>query len=367
MGFCFIASKSGKVIDIQRASKQEVADLDAFQQKSTDNDNQQWEFKPGPAGTPSDVFMISSKLDGSVISISPSGTLVANKKLADQFLWRFVEDPAGSGYCFIQSAFAPNSVIAINGDKNGAPLGLGPIATADNKLWKPRGEKFPSTVSLPSTLNFTGGTGNGTTGSDAAECAYEANLTIQQNGTCHFWGSYTNRGDTFDSTAPPQDFGVTFVVHDLDNAPYVFAYGGFVWSAPQAGSVDSWNVTQHSTKCTSNWASIASRNQASVSVSTQAVNPVTPVPGGQPFPPGDTWNTIYSVLGKASVAADGPANVVVSPDGFTFTVGPGPNTVIVDFGNFELYTGVVSGSGHGGVSGASFPPGWVPSGSGAEL
>jgi hypothetical protein len=158
MGFCFIASKSGKVIDIQRASKQEVADLDAFQQKSTDNDNQQWEFKPGPAGTPSDVFMISSKLDGSVISISPSGTLVANKKLADQFLWRFVEDPAGSGYCFIQSAFAPNSVIAINGDKNGAPLGLGPIATADNKLWKPRGEKFPSTVSLPSTLNFTGAT-----------------------------------------------------------------------------------------------------------------------------------------------------------------------------------------------------------------
>jgi hypothetical protein len=41
----------------------------------------------------------------------------------------------------------------------------------------------------PSILEFLNlGTGSGTTNGGVNECSYTLNLTIQQEGTCHFWG-----------------------------------------------------------------------------------------------------------------------------------------------------------------------------------
>ena len=66
--YCSIKNKlSGNVIDFQGASMKAGALLDAFSQKTTDNDNQLWEWILDPAG--SDYCFIRSKLNGNVIDV----------------------------------------------------------------------------------------------------------------------------------------------------------------------------------------------------------------------------------------------------------------------------------------------------------
>ena len=114
----------------------------------------------------------------------------------------------------------------------------------------------------PPEITWNFGTGSGTTSSGATECAYTLNLTLQSNGTCHFWGSYTNRGDVPIITAPAQTFGVSIVVLDANGNGYSFSAGGQVPSAPQSGSTYTWDQTTNSSAIAANWRAVAARNDA---------------------------------------------------------------------------------------------------------
>jgi Ricin-type beta-trefoil lectin domain-like len=162
----FIKSRlSGNVIDIQGNSTQSGALLDAYPQKSRLADNQLWEFVADPAG--SGYYFIQSKLSGYVIDIKgatklPLSTLprslavgahleVSPQKahVADSQLWEFVVDPAGSGYFLI--------VNKLNGyviDIEGASSSAGALLDAypwkftgyDNQLWAVVDGNFPTVV-----------------------------------------------------------------------------------------------------------------------------------------------------------------------------------------------------------------------------
>jgi hypothetical protein len=286
MGYHFIKSKltgmdrdkmlkQPLVIDITGASESSKVALQTYPQNSTDASNadtfnQQWEFPPDPSG--SGYHFIKSKLDGSYITFAPSqqGTLEAfalSAPQGPQSLWRFVQDPAGSGYCFIQSQLDNDFVIDVQGaspQEKTALVGFPLKSTAnDNQLWR---ATFPSTVALPSTLTFEAGTGPDTTFSGSGECMYAISLTIQQDGTWCFSGTYTNRGDTDLSTAPSQYYATGFIVHDLAANGYGFIYSGYVYSAPTDGCNATWNNTGKSQLIADNWASIACRAQASNTV-----------------------------------------------------------------------------------------------------
>lgn len=72
-GYYFIKSKlDGSVIDIEGASTKAGALLDAYPQKATGTDNQLWEFVADPAG--SGYCVIKSKLNGYVIDIQGAST-----------------------------------------------------------------------------------------------------------------------------------------------------------------------------------------------------------------------------------------------------------------------------------------------------
>jgi len=119
---------SGHVIDIEGASKEAGAGLDAFTQKSTENDNQLWAFEPDPSG--SGYFFIQSKLSGHVIDIegaskeAGAGLDAFTQRVTenDNQLWAFESDPAGSGYFFIRSKLSGN-VIDIKGASKAAGAG----------------------------------------------------------------------------------------------------------------------------------------------------------------------------------------------------------------------------------------------------
>jgi hypothetical protein len=269
---------SGNVIDIQEASTKSGALLDAFPQKTSGNDNQLWEFVPDPSG--SGYYFIKSKLSGNVIDVKDAST--KSGALLDAFpqkasgsenqLWTCVPDPAAAGYYFIRNKLSGN-VIDIQGasTKPGALLDAYPQKTIrnDNQRWMPVGGAFPPPVKLPNTLTFANfGTGPepNTTGGGANECNYTMNLTIQQDGSCRFWGNYTNRGNVPVIIAPAQSFGVAIVVHDMNGKGYSFGCGkSNVPSAPQSGGMVTWDTTQKSQSIADNWGSIASRSQASYS------------------------------------------------------------------------------------------------------
>src|ERR1035438_8901332 len=281
--YCFIKSKlDGNVIDIQGASAKSGALLDAFPQKKTANDNQLWEFVPDPAG--SGYFFIKNKLDGNVIDIqgasTKSGVALDSFPMKstgnDNQLWQFLQDPAGSGYCFIKSKMDGHVIdIEQASTKSGAGLDAFPMKSTenDNQLWMAVDGTFPSPVQLSNNLTWSNlGTGPepNTASSGANECNYALSLTIQQDGTWHFFGSYANRGTVPVFTAPPQTFGVSIVVHDLSGKGYSFSQGGFIPSAPQAGSDFNWNVNQKAPAIAANWDSIAARNQATYGFSNNA-------------------------------------------------------------------------------------------------
>ena len=155
--YYFIKSKlDGNVIDIQGASTKSGTGLDAYPQKTTGTDNQLWEFVADPGG--SGYYFIKSKLDGNVIDIESASTQAGALLDAypqkttgtDNQLWEFVPDPAGSGYSFIVSKMNGN-VIDIQGASKtaGALLDAYPLKVTgyDNQLWQVVGGAFPATVS----------------------------------------------------------------------------------------------------------------------------------------------------------------------------------------------------------------------------
>jgi hypothetical protein len=84
-GYFFMASKlNGNVIDIEGASTKAGALLDAYPQKSSGTDNQLWEFVADPAG--SGFFFIVSKLNGNVIDIQGASTEAG--ALLDAYPWK---------------------------------------------------------------------------------------------------------------------------------------------------------------------------------------------------------------------------------------------------------------------------------------
>jgi hypothetical protein len=154
--YYFIQSKlDGNVIDIAGASTKSGAGLDVYPQKATGADNQLWEFILDPAG--SGYYFIKSKLNGNVIDIqdasTKSGALLdaypQKAAAADNQLWEFVLDPAGSGYYFIVSKLN-GYVIDIQGasTKSGALLDTYPLKVTgyDNQLWAAAGGDFPAVV-----------------------------------------------------------------------------------------------------------------------------------------------------------------------------------------------------------------------------
>jgi hypothetical protein len=200
--------------------------------------------------------------------------------------WSFIPDPKNPGYYFIKSMLNGN-VIDIQGasTKAGALIDAFPQKSSgtDNQLWMPVGGSFPVSA-LPiggKSISWTNiGTGWGSNNTDLSggnKCSFTANLTIRQDGTCHFWGSYTNRGDTI-GTAPAQTWGLVFLVVDSNNQGYSFPVGGNTPSAPQAGCTVSWNTTQIIEKVADNWAALITRNTAHCQLSNN-YNPIDVVGG----------------------------------------------------------------------------------------
>ena len=270
--YCTIQSKlSGNVIDIQKASKTAGALLDAFPPKSSENDNQLWEFVPDPAK--SGYYFIKSKLSGDVIDIQDNpqktfGLLDAfpqKKSGADNQLWEFIPEQ-GSNYFFIRSKFDGRVIdVGQASKKPGAQLDVFPqkATNADNQLWQAVGGDFPGPVwtSISWGPEGTGPAPNSSTvQSGGNELAYQVSLSISQSGACTFSGYYQNRGDVALHTAPPQAFIVAFFVYDTSGKVYAFTYSGEVPSAPQNGSLVTWNLNSNCPLIRDNWYSIAARN-----------------------------------------------------------------------------------------------------------
>jgi len=270
----FITSKlDGNVIDIDGTSKETKEPLAVHAKKTTDTGNQQWEFIPDPAA--SGFYFIKSKLDGSVIDVEDNSKadgaklqVYPQKKTGtDNQLWEFIPDAKDPSFFFIKSKL-DGHVMDIQGasTKSGADLIAHPQKTVgtDNQLWKADGDAFPAPTAVPTSLSFLNlGTGSGTTSGGSTECSYTVNLTINSDGNCRFWGSYTNRGDIPIFTAPNQSFGVSIVVHDMNGKGYAFSTGGNVPSAPQHGCTESWDTTHKVQAIANNWESIGRRKQAS--------------------------------------------------------------------------------------------------------
>jgi hypothetical protein len=157
---------NNNVIDILGGATAPGTGLDSFPANSPVSDNQLWEFVVDPAG--SGYYFIKSKLSGNVIDIEQGNTTVGLKDgalldaytqkttsyphEADNQLWQFVEDPAGSGYCFIMSRLNGN-VVDIQGASKAAttPLDSYPMkanGTSSGRSWA---DPFPK-PSRPSQI-----------------------------------------------------------------------------------------------------------------------------------------------------------------------------------------------------------------------
>jgi hypothetical protein len=136
-----------------------------------------------------------------------------------------------------------------------------------NQYWKtlpaplPAGVKSLDYASISWGPEGTGPAPNSpTTFSGGNECAYQISLTIHSDGTYSFSGYYQNRGDVALVTAPAQAFLATFTVYDVEGNGYPFGYSGTIPSAPQNGSLVSWNETGSSAAIAVNWDTISTKN-----------------------------------------------------------------------------------------------------------
>jgi hypothetical protein len=257
--YYFIKSKlNGNVIDIKGASTAAGALLDAYPEKSG-ADNQLWEFVPDPAG--SGYYFIKSKLNGNVIDIQGGNTVagLADGTPLDAFtqktsgtenqLWQFVKDPAGSGYFFIMSQLE-GDVIDIKGASTsaGAALDSFPMKSSgtDNQLWQVVGGSFPATVSTVAASNLGSNTNYLLYGDCKPLIELSVSIEITQDMVCQ-------------SVAPPTEckpggtnqFGFSFQLNCYSAAGDKCAYQQYVmafWRNSAGGfnviyGVDNWPVS----------------------------------------------------------------------------------------------------------------------------
>jgi hypothetical protein len=272
MGYCYIKSKlNGNVIDIREASTKPGALLGNYPQKSaSQSDNQLWEFIPDPSG--SGYYFIKSKLSGNVIDIlgadpDANAVLDAYPQKTDNLdnqLWGFYPAANAPGYYFIKSALNGNAIDIRGSNKvAGALLDSFPQKSedTDNQLWMPVGGTFPPPPSrIPSSISWLNLGGLKQESSGSTECGFNASLTINQDGTCRFWGSYKNVGDVPLITAPNQTWQVWIAVFDTAGKAYGFVTGGNTPSSPQPGSTTTWDKTQVIPAISQNWNSIVERH-----------------------------------------------------------------------------------------------------------
>ena len=80
--------KSGKVLDVNNASKDEDGEIIQWEEKTDDNDNQRWSWEGK-----GDDRRLKSKHSGLVLDVTPEGKVIqkkADEKSAGQ-LWKIVE------------------------------------------------------------------------------------------------------------------------------------------------------------------------------------------------------------------------------------------------------------------------------------
>jgi hypothetical protein len=260
MSYYSIKSKlGGHVIDIKGASSSTGALLDAATETSG-ADNQLWEFVLDPAG--SGYFFIKSKLAGHVIDIQNGNTLAGladgipldaavqkNDVQNQNQLWQFVEDPAGSGYCFIMSQ-VNGDVIDIKGASSAAGTALDafPMKSSgtDNQLWQVVGGSFPSTVKTVAGSGLGSNTNYILYGDCQPLMELGVFINITQDMVCQ-------------SVAPPTEckpggtsqFGFSFQLNCYSAKGYKCAYQQYVmafWRNSSGGfnviyGVDNWPVS----------------------------------------------------------------------------------------------------------------------------
>jgi hypothetical protein len=242
--YYFIKSQlDGNVIDIQRASTASGALLDVYPQKTSGTNNQLWEFVPDPAG--SGYYFIKSQLDGNAIDVQRAST--ASGALLDAYpqktsgtdnqLWQFVDDPAGSGYCFIMSKL-DGTVIDVQraSTASGALLDAYPMKATGtkNQLWTVVGGKFPSTVSVVPTPAAGLGSNSNYILYDSCKSLIDVSVTINvtQDIVCGSTdGSTQGFGFQFNAYSPPKETSAW--------QQYVVA----VFGTEIIGAVDNWPVS----------------------------------------------------------------------------------------------------------------------------
>jgi Ricin-type beta-trefoil lectin domain-like len=167
--YFYIKNALGNVMGLSDGSH---TGLDAFTKKLTDADNQLWRFLPDPAG--SGYYYIVSKLRGDVVEIhnastEPNSLLdVAARNVAqdgysgsDHQLWYFVADPAAPSRSRIASKLNGNVVDVQNASSAPeTPLDSFPakVTGAENQQWTVEDGDFPSIVA---TVPFAPFWGNG--------------------------------------------------------------------------------------------------------------------------------------------------------------------------------------------------------------
>jgi len=327
------------VIDIRDGAPPPAA-LQTFREKTNAQDpsNELWDFQPNLVM--SGYYLIRSKKDGSYIVQTgaqwgdPLTTVAADQfQVSPESSFRFVQDPAGSGYCFIQCALT-GLVITVEGAsrQEGTGLHAWPLKSAgnDNQLWQ---AGFPSTVPLPTDLSFNG-VGN------ASDFSFAVSVIIQRDGACHFFGNLINRVDA------PQGFAVSMVVHDIMEAAYSFCQGGYALS----GSNNPWDFTGSSQVIADNWGAIVCRGQASYG-SANAVDP-------------NTASTVMEVLMQNAATEAGAGALGGAPYPIFDLY---PDTIYYGFGPIPPGTMSVNGGyfGNGGSGTEEGPPGWTQTTHGA--
>jgi Ricin-type beta-trefoil lectin domain-like len=265
--FWLQSAQDGLVFDI----KEPVASGSALQTLVQKNEtNQYWalEAVPGQPG----YFWIVSADNGLVVDIKEpvaSGSALqalVQKNEANQY-WKLVPVPGQPGYSWIVSADNGLVVDIKVPVASGSELQALVQKNETNQYWKtvsaplPPGLKSLDYASIAWGPEGTGPAPNSPTAcSGGNECAYQVGLTIRSDGSYTFSGYYQNRGDVAIVTAPPQAFVVTFTVYDVDGNAYPFGYSGTIPSAPQNGSIASWNQTGSSAAIALNWDSISTKN-----------------------------------------------------------------------------------------------------------
>ena len=236
---------NGNVIDIEEASTQPGALLDAYPMKVTGNSNQLWELVPDPAG--SGYSFLKSQLSGNVIDImeaskQPKALLDAYPQKTtgtDNQLWEFVPDPAGSGYVFIVSKLNGNVVDILGGSAQpGASLDSfprNPAGQTANQLWAAlTPATFPTVV--PAQPKPGAGLGSNSNYIFYNNCNPITGLSISVDVT----EAIVSKSDSGSTTG----FGFQLNCYSPKNERSAWQqYVLTVWGSEIEGAVDNWPVS----------------------------------------------------------------------------------------------------------------------------